>query len=129
MASLCHLPPWRGKAICTGRVDSANSGADVEPHQKQILQTQGPSGPGKNRTQALLVLRAGNDALTTNSASPVMGAGADSPCQGEMARRARGVRESEYGHEVSILSEPRGRFAFFFAMEKEGCRPQAAKLP
>ena len=30
---------------------------------------------------------------------------------------------SEYGHEVSILSEPRGRFAFFFAMKKEGRRP------
>ena len=26
-------------------------------------------------------------------------------------------------------SRPRGRFAFFFAMEKEGRRPQAAKYP
>ena len=52
-----------------------------------------------------------------------MGSGADSPCQGEMASRARGGRESEYEREALILSELRGRFAFFFAMEKEGRRP------
>ena len=60
--------------------------------------------------------------------------GADTPCQGEMsrrdkrgremARRARGGRESDYEHEVLIWSRPRGRFAFFFAMEKEGRRPR-----
>ena len=46
--------------IRSGSVGSANSGAKAGPHQKQILRTQGPCGPGKNRTQALLILRAGN---------------------------------------------------------------------
>ena len=44
----------------TGSVSSAKSGAETRPHQKQILRTQGPSGSGRNRTQALLILRAGN---------------------------------------------------------------------
>ena len=46
----------------------------------------------------------------------------------EMARRARGGRESDYEHEVLIWSRPRGRFAFFFAMEKEGRRPRLGPL-
>ena len=40
-----------------------------------------------------------------------MGSGADSPCQGEMARRARGGRVGDYEHEVLIRSRPRWRFA------------------
>ena len=58
-----------------------------------------------------------------------MGSGADSPCQGEMARKARGGRVGEYGHEVSILSRPRGRFGYFAAMGKVTRRPQAAESP
>ena len=56
-----------------------------------------------------------------------MGPGADSPCQGEMARRAREGRVGEYGHVVPILSRPRGRFGSFAAMGKGTRRPQAAK--
>ena len=41
----------------------------------------------------------------------------------------RGPGKGDYEHEVLIWSRPRGRFAFFFAMEKEGRRPQAAKYP
>ena len=37
-----------------------------------------------------------------------MGSGADSPCQGEMARRARGGREGDYEHEVLIEAVPGG---------------------
>ena len=58
-----------------------------------------------------------------------MGPGADSPCQGEMARRAREGRVGEYGHVVPILSRPRGRFGSFAAMGKGTRRPQAAKFP
>ena len=36
---------------------------------------------------------------------------------------------SEYGGEAPILSEPRGRFAYFAATGKVGRRPQAAKFP
>ena len=43
--------------------------------------------------------------------TPVMGSGADSLCQGEMARRARGGRVGDYEHEVLIRSRPRWRFA------------------
>ena len=65
----------------------------------------GPSGPAgiEGATQ---ILRAGNFAWTCRYASPVMGSGADSPCQGEMARRARGGRVGDYEHEVLILSRP-----------------------
>ena len=45
-----------------------------------------------------------------------------------MARRARGGGESDYEHEVLIWSRPRGRFSFFFAMEKEGRRPRLGLL-
>ena len=58
-----------------------------------------------------------------------MGPGADSPCQGEMARRTRGGRVGDYEHEVLIWSRPRWRFAYFAAMGKVGRRPQAAKHP
>ena len=62
--------------------------------------------PGRNRTQALLILRAGN-VLPTSRGNPRNGGpGADSPCQGEMSRSDRGGRVGEYGHEVSILSRP-----------------------
>ena len=88
----------------------ANSGADLEPHQGQILQTQGPVAREKSQT-ATQILRAGNFAWTCRYASPVMGSGADSPCQGEMARRARGGRVGDYEHEVLIWSRPRWRFA------------------
>ena len=37
-----------------------------------------------------------------------MGSGADSPCQGEMAQRARGGREGDYEHEVLIGAVPGG---------------------
>ena len=46
-----------------------------------------------------------------------MGSGADSPCQGEMARRARGGRV------------PTRSFGFFPIAGKETRRPQAAKSP
>ena len=58
-----------------------------------------------------------------------MGSGADSPCQGEMARRARGGRVGDYEHEVLIRSRPRRRFGDFAAVGKVTRRPQAAKLP
>ena len=41
--------------------------------------------------------------------------------------RKWGPGKGEYERVALILSRPRGRFAFFFAMEKEGRRPQAAK--
>ena len=84
----------QGKAICTGSVSSANPGAYLEPQRVQIFPTQGPSGPGLNCTQALLVLRAGNSPPRTSSASPVTG--------------VQGV--GEYEHEVPILSPPPAAF-------------------
>ena len=58
-----------------------------------------------------------------------MGSGADSPCQGEMARRARGGRVGEYERGALILSRLRGRFGYFAAMGKVTRRPPAAKFP
>ena len=58
-----------------------------------------------------------------------MGSGADSPCQGEMARRVRGGRVGEYERGALILSRLRVRFGYFAAMGKVTRRPQAAKSP
>ena len=54
-----------------GNVGSAYSGAVRKPHQQQILSTQAPSGAGRKRRQALLILRAGTMAVQTRRASPV----------------------------------------------------------
>ena len=70
--------------------------------------------PGKNRTQALLILRAGNFLPPFRRVSLVMG-----------VRPGKG----ECGHEVPTLSRPRGRFGSFAAMGKGTRRPQAAKPP
>ena len=44
----------------------------------------------------------------TQGVTPVMGSRADSPCQGEMARRARGGRVGDYEHRVLIGAVPGG---------------------
>ena len=54
-----------------GNVGSAYSSAVRKPHQQQILSTQAPSGAGRKRRQALLILRAGTMAVQTRRASPV----------------------------------------------------------
>ena len=61
-------PPVR---IRTGSVGSAYSGAVRKLHQQQIWTTQAPSGAGRKRRQALLILRAGTMAAQTRRASPV----------------------------------------------------------
>ena len=66
---------------------------------------------------------------TLRGNSRKQGSGADSPCQGEMARRARGGRVGDYEHEVLIRSRPRRRFGDFAAAGKVTRRPQAAKSP
>ena len=66
-----------------------------------------------------------------------MGSGADSPCQGEMARRARGGRVGDYEHEVLLWSRPPAILWFLShrwernspRRAKPSRRPQAAKSP
>ena len=63
--------------------------------------------------------------------------GADSPCQGEMARRARGGRVGEYEREALILSRALAPLWFLSGRPERNpprraelpCRPQAAKSP
>ena len=74
--------------------------------------TQGPSGPGWKRWQALLALRAGNFAQPPRRASPVVG--------------DRGKGEYERG--ALILSRPRGRFGYFAATGKVTRRPGPGSL-
>ena len=74
--------------------------------------TQAPSGAGRNRTQALLILRAGN-ILPTSRGNP----------------RKWGPGKGDYEHEVLIWSRPRWRFGSFSAMGKGTRRPQAATFP
>ena len=72
-------------------------------------QTQGPVARREFRVS--LRFCAPKMLCPVHGVTPVMGSGADSPCQGEMARRARGGRVGDYEHEVLIWSRPRRRFA------------------
>ena len=78
---------------------------------KADFANSGPSGAGRNCTQALLILRAGNVLITSRGYPRKQGSGADSPCQGEMSRSDKGGRVGGYEHEVLIWSRPRWRFA------------------
>ena len=98
--------PYGGKR--TEGVGSAKVGAEGEPHQNQILQTQGLVARRGFRVSLRFCAPEGFCLL--QGITPVMGSGADSPCQGEMARRARGGRVGNYEHEVLIWSRPRRRF-------------------
>ena len=69
-------------------------GAEAEPHQKQILQTQAPSGAGRNCTQSLLILCAGR-ILQTLRGNP----------------RKWGPGKGDYEHASAHRSCPRRRFA------------------
>ncbi len=95
--------PYRGKQ--TGSVGSAKPGAEDEPQRRQFLQTQGPVA--RNETiKATQILRAGNSLHTYRYASPVMWDRGPTPLVKGRWPKARGDREGEYGHGVSILSRP-----------------------
>ena len=63
----------------------------------------------------------------TQGVTPVMGAGADSPCQGEMARRARGGRVGDYEHEVLIGAVP-GAFWFLCRHGQRNSPPAGGEI-
>ena len=72
----------------------------------QFLQTQGPVARREFRVS--LRFCAPKMLCPVQGVTPVMGSGADPPCQGEMARRARGGRVGDYEHEVLIGAVPGG---------------------
>ena len=106
---------WVGEALGPpavngpGTVRSAASGVDVEPQQRQFLQTQGPVARREFR-HSLRFPRAENF-LPGSRGNP----------------RKWGPGKGEYERGALILSRPRWRFAYFAAMGKVGRRPQAAK--
>ena len=73
--------------------------------------TQGPSGPGWKRWQALLVLRAGNFAELLRSGPRKWGPG-----------------KGDYEHVSAHRSRPRGRFGYFAATGKVTRRPGPGSL-
>ena len=118
-----HLP-LKGKAC--GRPKAAPTaengpGALVRRRQAQnrnctspkFLPAQAPSGAGRDRAQALLILRAGN-VLPTPRGNP---------------RKWGSGGKRSYGHEVPVGRVPRRRFGDFAAAGKVTRRPQAAKSP
>ena len=66
----------------------------MEPQNLEFLLTAGAAVGREERRKVTQILRAGTIAGPDRYASPVMGSGADSPYQGEMARRARGGRDA-----------------------------------
>ena len=99
-------------------------GAVVEPHQRQFLQTQGPVGRDEFRHP--LKFCAPEILCPAQGITPVNGGlGADSPCQGEMARRARGGRESRHGERSSPLRRPPASYGSFSTWKRNS--PRRAK--
>ena len=110
-----HLP-LKGKAegdrkgrpyggMRTGSVCSVKPGAEQKPHRLKFWGSQGPVA--REETQiATQILRAGNFTQPCRYASPVMGDRGPTPLVKGRWPKARGDREGEYGHGVSILSRP-----------------------
>ena len=101
-------------------------GAVVEPHQRQFLQTQGPVARDEFRHP--LKFCAPEILCPAQGITPVNGGlGADSPCQGEMARRARGGRESRHGERSSPLRRPPASYGSFSTWKRNS--PLFLKTP
>ena len=90
---------------------------------------QAPSGAGRNRTQALLILRAGRILPTSRGNPRIRGPGPTPSVRGRCRVATEGVGWRSYGHEVPVGRVPRRSFGFFPIAGKETRRPQAAKLP
>ena len=89
----------------TGSVCSVKPGAEQKPHRLKFWGSQGPVA--REETQiATQILRAGNFTQPCRYASPVMGDRGPTPLVKGRWPKARGDREGEYGHKVSILSRP-----------------------
>ena len=89
----------------TGSVCSVKPGAEQKPHRLKFWGSQGPVA--REETQiATRILSAGNFTQPCRYASPVMGDRGPTPLVKGRWPKARGDREGEYGHEVSILSRP-----------------------
>ena len=113
----------------TDGVGSAKVGAEGEPHQKQILHTQAPSGAERERRQAFLVLRAGTIATFFRRGPRKWGSRGRLPLSRGDGRRPEGIGTGEYEREALILSSPLGAsLASFWASRKKLAAP-AAKFP
>ena len=110
LSDLRRGAPWGSRRQRTCAVGLAKPGAEAEPHRRQFLQTQGPAARKKSR-KATQILRAGR-------APPIQ---RDHP-------RKRGPGKAVLWARSARRPRPRWRFAYFFATEKVGRRPQAAKL-
>ena len=99
-------------------------GAAAESHLSSFLQTQAPVGRDEFRHP--LKFCAPEILCPAQGITPVNGGlGADSPCQGEMARRARGGRESRHGERSSPLRRSPASYGSFSTWKRNS--PRRAK--
>ena len=92
--------------------------------------TQAPSGAGRDRTQSLLILRAGNVLLTSRGNPRIRGPGPTPPVRGRCRVATEGIGWATRSTGTVLLwSRPRRRFGDFAAAGKVTRRPQAAKSP
>ena len=95
-----------------------------------FLPAQAPSGAGRNRAQALLILRAGNVLLTSRGNPRIRGPGPTPPVRGRCRVATEGIGWATRSTGTVLLwSRPRRRFGDFAAAGKVTRRPQAAKSP
>ena len=121
--SLCSAPSPKGKAF--GRPKAAPTaengpGTLVRRRQAQkrnrtspnFLPAQAPSGAGRNRAQALLILRAGNVLLTSRGYPRIRGPGPTPPVRGRCRVATEGIGWATRSTGTVLLwSRPRRRFA------------------
>ena len=103
----------------TGSVGSAKPGANAEPHHLKFSTKPGPLWARREMKSTTQISRAGNVLLTSRGDPRNRGPGADSPCQGEMARRARGGRESRHWRtEFASAASPGDSLVTFSSLRK-----------
>ena len=123
---VCRPYGWKR----TGRVGSETQAQERDRTSSNFPKTQAPSGAGRNRAQALLILRAGNVLLTSRGNPRIRGPGPTPPVRGRCRVATEGIGWATRSTGTVLLwSRPRRRFGDFAAAGKVTRRPQAAKLP
>ena len=118
--------PYGGKR--TEGVGSAKVGAEGEPHQNQILQTQGLVARRGFRVSLRFCAPEGFCLL--QGITPVMGdRGPTPPVRGRCREATEGGRVGEYGHEVSILSRPPAILWFLSHRWERNSPPAGGEIP
>ena len=102
---------------CAGSAGSANLGAAIEPQQRQILQTQGPSGPGWN----------GGMSLRFCAPESLRSFSGGAPVNGVRGKRPMGLGGTKWSRSPSDASP--AAFCLLFRRGKSRSPPAGGEIP